>query len=591
MTGSNSTADSMPMLKDDGGIEDITKIFTALSPLFGSGKTKEGSSTSSFSDPATMGQSDELLRQIMESISSDNLDVMTGNILERAKQTFAPANIMPNAAGVRGYSDTVNKSLKNEAMARASAEAMSARLNAINAANKTAADLVSAKMQTTKTTQQQGTKQTGPNNAGKLFALATPAAMLYNKFGRPKKTGSSSVNNDPNVTGDGGNVIAGDVNADSSISGGFPVQDFGNDDALFLNANESEVPLSLDFGSDPFIAGDTVTSATEPLSVDPDLSADPSVDPSISVDPDPSVDPGDIGLSTAGDALAEDTSWLDLFNDPDLSFFADGGIVPGTRPAPLGYTGQAISARTNQNQAPRASLAQDSSNNLNSNIQTTTKRKTSTSNQENNILGIPEGSGDAGAPSAVAAAPEGSSPPVGLSTALGVIGGLIGIGGPIGVAAAIGMALANNNVGGQSLSQSLDALISNAPDDASNAISTAVGSNAGETSDAAAASNTATAAESGAPASDAPSSDASGDGGSSSSDGGGDGGGDGFSQGGEIKAKNRQELRGVDKKKIYVTPGEAILPVDTVAALESEFGDNFIERLIAETHTPMRRTA
>jgi hypothetical protein len=174
-------AGTLPKVENTGGgIEGIVQLFNSLGPLLGSGKNKTTSTSTTSSDPATNTQADELIKKIMEGVSPENLDVLEGNTIERARQAFAPNNISPNAAGIRGYSDTVNSSLRNEAMARASAEAMTARLAAINAAQKTASSVVETKLQTNKVQQQQQAQQTGPNKAGQLLSLATPLAIGYN---------------------------------------------------------------------------------------------------------------------------------------------------------------------------------------------------------------------------------------------------------------------------------------------------------------------------------------------------------------------------------------------------------------------------
>jgi len=73
-------------------------------------------------------------------------------------------------------------------------------------------------------------------------------------------------------------------------------------------------------------------------------------------------------------------------------------------------------------------------------------------------------------------------------------------------------------------------------------------------------------------------------GGGYSGDSDGGDGGDGYQKGGEIRG-NKQESRGVDKKVIRVTPGEFVIPKDTVQIL----GEDFFEELIAMTHTPVGR--
>jgi hypothetical protein len=64
-------------------------------------------------------------------------------------------------------------------------------------------------------------------------------------------------------------------------------------------------------------------------------------------------------------------------------------------------------------------------------------------------------------------------------------------------------------------------------------------------------------------------------------DSGGDGGGGNEADGGPIEARTAEDNEGLDKVIIHATPGEAILPVDTVQALG---GMDAIEELIRKTH-------
>lgn len=70
-------------------------------------------------------------------------------------------------------------------------------------------------------------------------------------------------------------------------------------------------------------------------------------------------------------------------------------------------------------------------------------------------------------------------------------------------------------------------------------------------------------------------------GGGPGGDGSGDGSGNGYKDGGKVKGK----ATGIDKKLIHVTPGEYVLPVDTVQYL----GLDVLDEIVAATHVPIRR--
>jgi hypothetical protein len=167
---------TLPQIPQSGGIDQIARLFQVLAPSFGSGQeTKStessGGTTSNTATTSSSPEANEQLNQMIEKIFKDvnpeDIDSMVGNILERAKQTFgAQSGIGSNAAGVRAYSDTTRQSLQKEAMARAVGEASAAKLNALNAANKQAAELVTAKLQSNRT-------QTSTTTAPKTTAVTT----------------------------------------------------------------------------------------------------------------------------------------------------------------------------------------------------------------------------------------------------------------------------------------------------------------------------------------------------------------------------------------------------------------------------------
>lgn len=569
-----------------GGITDIVQLMQSLGPLLGSGKTNISSNTKSSADPTSMGQADELIKQILESVSGDNLDTLTANTLERAKQTFAPNNIAPNAAGVRGYSDTVNKSMKNEAMARASAEAMTVRLNAVNAANKNASGLVEAKLNATKSTQQQQSQQTGPNTAGKLLSLATPLAIAYNQF----KNKTSKV---PDQTPDpetGANDINSDYGGESTptdgTGGGFPTQDFGND-SLILLPTQSEVPLPLDFGSDPLIA-DSI-SADAPSDIDPSL-----------VDTTPTDIPGADSPDFSPDVSDTATDSSDsIFSDIDFSdFFADGGVVPGKRPKPGSYEEGALPSN---NRSAIGTLATTVPTPINPTPINTRRVSRETITPEELLTN--EGGVDAGQFSSINNA---EGPPPGLSLGLGIATSMMGAGIPLGLVFSLFTQLSKIQDSSQGPDTSLGVAIANSRDQNG----PEQGAEQGDEGAANAANQDSAEAAGGGPSgnegdngggtgssgegsgSDDGGAGAGNDGGGSGGDdGGGDDGGGGEFDGGIQDSDSRMESTGIDKKIIHVTPGESVLPVDTTKALQALFGPDVIDQIIAATHTPVRKKA
>lgn len=559
---------ALPQVQNQGGLGDIAQLLQSLGPLFGTGKTGSSSSSSTGGKAGDLGQADDLIQQILGSVNDGNLDALTQNVLERAKQTFAPANISSSAAGVRGYSDTVHADLKNQAMARATAEAMSVRLQAQGAAQKTAAGLVDTKLQTNKTVANQQQSKTGTSPAGKALALLTPAAMIFNQFKR--KPGSTEKPIDGSLKDETGNVSSSgpeDINsaygnpggADTSGAGGaFPVQDFG-DDSLILNATESTIPAPVDFGN---AAPLDAAAADAPSDLSVDFGNDVPMDIPASDVPADGVDP----------------SVFDNFNLSDVDFFADGGVVPaGRRPKPVSYDEEAqVSKNVNAPRLATGSLAEQQ------NTATVAKRPGRALINPNDLLANPtvEGS-DTGLAPMTSFADNGPAPH-GLSTGIGIAAGLMGATVPLGLVFSLLSMLANANDGaieGQSGQESLASM--NGVDALTDALSQNAGPEEGFGPDDAGNSGFNDSADNSS--SNDGGRDGEGDGG------GGDGGGDGGGEfdGGIQDAANTKESSGIDKKLIHVTPGEAVLPVDTVQAL----GEDFIDQLIAATHTPLKRRA
>ena len=236
----------MPKVDNSGGgIQGIAQLFNTLSPLFGSGK-KKGTSTiteSSSADPAAMSQLDELLKQILGGGDEKAIDDMVANILTRAKQEFGPAMLGSKAAGVRGYSDTVRAQMANEAMARATGEAAGAKLKAMNDANRTAAGLVEAKVNATRTQtrQQQEQGRTGASPLGQALGLGLSAAQIYSMFKKKKLPGMG--NETPAMDSGGvGDVVSSDIAAGSNYDTGFSA-DFDTNAADAIGGAENNAML------------------------------------------------------------------------------------------------------------------------------------------------------------------------------------------------------------------------------------------------------------------------------------------------------------------------------------------------------------
>lgn len=228
------TTAQLPKVQSSGGINDIAALMNALGPMLGSGNTKSSSSTGA--DAGTLNQTDELLKKIMGDSNSGDIDNMVASILDRAKQSFGPAAIASNAAGVRAYSDSSLASMRNEAMARATGEAAKAKLDAINAANNQATQLVTAKLKATQTTTQQ--QKTGASPGGKLLGGGLALSQLYAGV---KKAKAGYDARDVNT----GNASTGDFSSgggfDDSITDGFSAT---NDAA---NAGDGGIDSLLNF--------------------------------------------------------------------------------------------------------------------------------------------------------------------------------------------------------------------------------------------------------------------------------------------------------------------------------------------------------
>lgn len=182
-------ATAVPIIQGGSdGLDSITKLLAVLNPMLGSGTTRTSGGTTTFSEKAsvdgeTNDQTNALLQKIMGDANGPDIDNMVANILTQAKNAFGSQAIESNAAGVRGYSDTVQTQLRNDAMAKAVAASAQAKLGALNEANRTATQLVSNKMSNTRSIQQATTKpgtssSTGASTLGQATQIISGAAAI-----------------------------------------------------------------------------------------------------------------------------------------------------------------------------------------------------------------------------------------------------------------------------------------------------------------------------------------------------------------------------------------------------------------------------
>lgn len=249
-----TTAQLPKVNSDSGGFDDIKGLTDILNSMFGGATTSTGKSESP--DSASMGQADALLKKIMGDSNPGDIDAMVGNILDRAKQSFGPAAISANAAGVRAYSDSSLASMRNEAMARATGEAAAAKLNAINAANNQATQLVTAKLKSsTASTQKQKTSGSPGGQAIGIAALGMQGYNLLKKKGVIDKV-TAGMTGTPDAT-------VGDFTGGGG--GGFEGVDFSSDAAFSSPASDTSstgIDGLLDFAKTPPVDAPVEAAAT-----------------------------------------------------------------------------------------------------------------------------------------------------------------------------------------------------------------------------------------------------------------------------------------------------------------------------------------
>lgn len=317
--------DPVPVMQGGDNLEQIGKLLTALNPLFGGGTTRTSGGTTTSNETASVSgetntQSNELLQKIMGDSNGADIDAMVQGILAKAKNEFGAQAIEGNAAGVRGYSDTVQSQLRNDAMAKATAQAAQMKLQAMNESNRTAASLVSAKMTNTRSVQQAQTRpgtatSTGATTLGKVTALLGGAAAARNLLGNG---GLSGLLGKKKVPGESGpEQLSGPTEPDSSLM---------TDQAFGASPDGGISGVGLSSGGDPNLLlapGRASSAALTPAVVDPGLA------------------PIDTGVPTSA-AFAAPGSTIDpsMVITPDTSSTADilaaQGIPAGTAMPPAG---------------------------------------------------------------------------------------------------------------------------------------------------------------------------------------------------------------------------------------------------------------
>lgn len=583
--------DTLPKVEKSGGVNDIAALLQQLGPLFGSGKT----TTKSEIDPESRAQGNQLLEQIYASISPGNLDMLENNVMQKAKQTFAPANIAPNAAGMRAYSDTTLRDMRSQAESRAAAEAMSARLNAINQAHSAAANLTAAKMSNTRSTQQ----QTSESKAGEVLKWLGPVAFAYNKLGVDKYMDKLDISS---MTGGAENVPPGSTNEIIPGTG---------DTSFFVSPSSGDPSNIENAGIIQSLGGDDVAPPAQSMGDDAPLGSGNDNAPTV----------GDIPIDdSVVDVTDEAASSADYVGD---FAFADGGVVkrpkPGADFAPESYTQDSLdyaiekkkgpvvphlegqpAVRSTRNKSLLGSGGEDQTagteGSTHSQSTATLEAGTFNGSISNTAMAVAAANALTGnLPGAFFALARSAM----MSDMFGNIGATLadgdpssmgstasgGITGPGALGLATGHADLEGNPGAltdPTMADDARGLASLSDQD----LATATGTTPGM-------------AQSFAPADfgefgsgfGSVEGGTGGFGGGGSAGGTGAGSGDGSSDGGgytdgdeSIDAKDANDLQGVDKMHIRVTPGEAILPTDTVDIL----GEDFIHALIAATHVPAR---
>ena len=558
-------------------ITDLGNLFVQMGGLYGSGKTTETSSSSTESNR----QQQKLLDQILGMNNSQYLDDMTANIMNRAKQEFAPILGQSMGAGERAYSSTVIKQLADEAMARATAASGQARLEFLSANQKTAAGLITTKMQSEKTT----TRKTGKAPAATALNVIGTGLTGYSLFDKFQQRKVKSPNAEPELL----NQYETPGVSDPGVTFSGEPSGFVPNAEILSNQPQDIVTELLN------LVPEVVTNNFDiNANVNPSDFAIPS-DNSFTSDPVTISDVPDVPVDTGGgNDFFDDIG--DIFdNSGDIFDFADGGEVPFKRDPRAAYlpgTGGRPVRTPPGLSNPLAVIP--------------------VLPEKPKVVEAPTGndsgdSGDAGVSGSSGVSDTGIT---GGSSITGQqaanLGSALMSGNPIAIAIAIGniavsqpqlseptaisfaelsqvqtfAAPAVEDVVGVEIGPDVEVGTAPGPGTVEG---TAIGADIG--AEAAAAAAAAEAEGTAAAAAAAAEEGAAEEGGTEGGDeGGDDGGDDGEAEGGIQRARSSKEL-GIDNKIIKVTPGEYVLPVDVVEFL----GKDVLDLIVDTVHTPVKR--
>lgn len=157
-------------------MKDIASLLSVAGPLFGSGK--QVSETTG--DPSTNGNAQQLIASLMGGIDPAAMDGVISSIFQKGKAAFGPQLFA--GAGGGAYNSTVQQQLAGEALARATAEASSAKLSATSDAQRTAAGLINGMQGANRRT----VTQTGASPLGKIGSGVLTALQARSMFGKKK---------------------------------------------------------------------------------------------------------------------------------------------------------------------------------------------------------------------------------------------------------------------------------------------------------------------------------------------------------------------------------------------------------------------
>lgn len=162
-------------------ISDLTDVFSKLLPIFaGSGKT----TTTENSSGASINDEQNVVNQAMANSNNPAMtDTLVQNIMTQAAQSFAPVVAQQNAGGM--YNTSTLQLLKNDAMARATAQSSKAVLD-YNTSQQQIADAASGRLlQASKV----GTKATAPGLDPNITAALGAAGLASKGYSVAKGTG------------------------------------------------------------------------------------------------------------------------------------------------------------------------------------------------------------------------------------------------------------------------------------------------------------------------------------------------------------------------------------------------------------------